>query len=630
MRRNLVGSELKKTLGGLGVFALGAGAMISSGLFVLPAIAFRESGTGVLIAYALAGVCMIPAVFTKLELASAMTKSGGAFFYLTRIFGAPVGLISGLADWFSIALKSAFALIGIGVFGSLVFPSFGEPQFKLIAVAACVFFTAVNLISVGGAGRFQVIMVGALLVILAGYVLVGYRRMEFGHFTSGDALSASRIVSTTAMVFISYGGITKVATAVEEVKDPRRVLLPGILSAFFVAQILYLLVIFVTLGAMDAGELANSQSPLTDAARSFFSSPGAATAAMVTLAAGGMLSFFTTANAGILSASRVPLAMSRDGLLPAVVGKVSTRGTPVSSILATSVFMIAIIIWLDVADLAKVASLFLLLVFFLENLGVIVMRKSAVANYHPLFKAPLFPYLQLFGVAVYAVLIASQGAKPLLIAGGFIALSLLWYVVYGRRGYSRSSAFVTIVKRLTEPDFGAEDLENELLGILMDRDGIKEDRFDSIILRAPVLDYEATVDRDQVFSDVSEVLAGRWSLNAGKLREKFLERELLTTTVICSGVAVPHAIPHAIVEGTSIFDLALVRSRSGIRWTDDDVVYTAFAMIGSKDERNFHLRALMAIAQILQDPEFSGKWGMATNDTELRTAVILANRNRHE
>ena len=621
--------QLKKTLNGVSVFALGAGAMISSGLFVLPALAFRESGNGVLIAYSIAGIFMLPAVFTKLELASAMSKSGGAFFYLTRIFGAPVGVISGLADWFSIALKSAFALIGIGVFGSLLFPSFGETEFKMVALAACALFTVVNLVSVGSAGRFQIIMVFYLLVILVSFVLIGYRKMELSHFTSGAPLSVIRIVSTTAMVFISYGGITKVATVVEEVKDPRRMLLPGILSAFFVVQALYLLVIFVVIGVMNSSELISSRSPLTDSAMRFFRGSGAATAATITVAVGGLLSFFTTANAGILSASRVPMAMSRDGLLPEIMGKVSAKGTPVPSILVTSAFMIAIILWLDVAELAKVASLFLLLVFFLENLGLIVMRKSGLANYHPIFKAPLFPYLQIFGIIVYGLLIASQGGKPLLIVVGFIVLALLWYFIYGRHGYSRSSAFVTIVKRLSEPDFGAVDLENELLGILMDRDGIKEDRFDTLIMKAPVLDYSSMVDRDTVFADVCRILAERWGLNADKLEEKFAERENLTTTLISSGVAVPHAIPHAIVDGESIFDIVLVRSQFGIRWTKEDVVYTAFAMIGSKDERNFHLRALMSIAQILQDPGFTQKWNQAIQESELRTAVILANRSRH-
>ena len=219
--------------------------------------------------------------------------------------------------------------------------------------------------------------------------------------------------------------------------------------------------------------------------------------------------------------------------------------------------------------------------------------------------------------------------KPLLIGAGFVVMAVLWYFVYGRRGYSHTSALMTVVKRLSEPDFGATDLENELLGVLMERDGITQDRFDALVMDAPVIDYLTTVSRDQLFSDVSRILAERWELEEKKLEEKFRGREEQTSTVISSGVAVPHAVPHAIVEGESVFDLVLVRARYGIKWNDSDVVYTAFALIGSKDERNFHLRALMSIAQILQDPTFTAKWNGSRNERELRSAVILATRKRH-
>jgi basic amino acid/polyamine antiporter, APA family len=623
---------LKRTLSTAGVFSLGAGAMVSSGLFILPAIAFSEAGTGVLLAYLLAGICMIPALFAKLELTSAIPKAGGAYFYLSRIFGAAVGTVAGLADWFSIAFKGAFALIGIGVFGSLIFPAFGQTEFKIVAVGACVLFTALNLFSVKETARFQVFMVVFLLSILIAFVLVGYRRMDFSHYTSGPPLLPFAILRTTAMVFISYGGITKVAAAVEEVKDPKRMLVPGMLGAFAVVQTLYLLVIFVTIGAMDGARLAASYSPLTDAAGFFLANPIAAGVARAVVAAAGLLAFFTTANAGILSASRIPLAMSRDGLLPGLMGRVSAKKeTPAPAILATGGFMVAVIVALDVQELAKVASLFLLLVFFLESLGLIVIRASRIANYRPVFSSPLFPVLPIFGVAVYGVLIAVQGTLPLLAAGGFILLSVAWYLFYGRRGWSRTSALVTLIKRLSGPEFAesGSDLEDELLQVLMERDNITEDRFDALLREAAVLDYDRTVDREQFFADASRLLSQRWSIDPEKLAAKFTLREDQTPTVIYPGVAVPHAIPHVVVEGSSIFDLVLCRARFGIRWSESEVVYTAFAIIGSKDERSFHLKALMSIAQILQDPAFMQAWKTATTDRELRTAAILTKRKRH-
>ncbi|MFW5995085.1 MAG: amino acid permease, partial [Spirochaetia bacterium] len=622
---------LKKTLTTAGVFSLGAGAMVSSGLFILPAIAFSVAGRWVLISYALAGVFMIPALLTKLELTTAMPKAGGAFFYLTRIFGAPVGTVAGLADWFSIALKSAFALVGIGVFGSLLFPEFGETEFKIIAIVATVVFTALNIVSVEGTGRFQVFMVGFLLTVLAFYVLAGYREMNFTHFTGEDSFDLYRVIATTGMVFISYGGITKIAAAVEEVKDPRKMLVPGILSAFFVVQAFYLLVVFVTVGAMEPEVLRASVSPLTDAAFGFFSSTAMSRIAVILVAVAGILSFFTTANAGILSASRAPMAMSKDGLLPPVFGRISGRGSPVAAILATSAFIIIIIAGLDIEELAKVASLFLLLVFFLESLGLIIARYSGVANYQPFFRAPLFPVLQILGLLVYGTLIVSQGAVPLAIAAGFSLLGLVWYFVYGRSGWSRTCAFVATLGRVSGPELSDRemDLEDELMSVLLERDAITPDRFDSIIRNAPFFDYDHTINADTLFDDVSKVLAEKYNLDPAPLKEKFLTRERTTSTLLYPGVAVPHAIPHIVVPGESIFDIVLVRNRYGIEWHDGNVVYTSFCLIGSKDERNFHLRALMAIAQMLQDGEFRKKWHESGNERELRSAVLLARRQRH-
>lgn len=623
---------LKKTLTTAGVFSLGTGAMVSSGLFILPAIAFGVAGKWVLISYALAGLFMLPALFTKLELTSAMPKAGGAFFYLTRIFGAPVGTIAGLADWFSIALKSAFALVGIGVFGSLLFPEFGETEFRIIAIVATIVFTVLNIVSVEGTGRFQVLMVAFLLAVLALYVLAGYREMNFEHFTGENNFDLFRVISTTGMVFISYGGITKIAAAVEEVKDPRKMLVPGILIAFFVVQAFYLLVVFVTVGAMAPEVLRESVSPLTDAAFGFFSSTALSSFSVIIVALAGMLSFFTTANAGILSASRAPMAMSRDGLLPPLFGRISDRGAPVPAIVSTSIFIIVIIAGLDIQELAKVASLFLLLVFFLESLGLIIARYSRIANYQPFFRAPWFPVLQILGLIVYGTLILSQGAVPLAIAGGFSLLGLVWYFIYGRKGWSDTCAFLSMLGRVSGPELSDKemDLEDELLSVLLERDMITPDRFDAIVHGATFIDYDHTIDADQLFEDVSKLLATRYNLDPKPLKEKFLTREQTTSTLLYPGVAVPHAIPHIVVPGESIFDVVLVRNRYGIQWHDGNVVYTSFCLIGSKDERNFHLRALMAIAQMLQDAEFRKKWHEAKNERELRSAVLLARRHRHD
>ena len=97
--------KLKKELNSIEVFAIAAGSMISSGLFVLPAIAYKLAGPGCIISYFIAGILMLPALFSKMELATAMPKAGGTYFFSERILGTAAGAVAGVANWFSFSLK---------------------------------------------------------------------------------------------------------------------------------------------------------------------------------------------------------------------------------------------------------------------------------------------------------------------------------------------------------------------------------------------------------------------------------------------------------------------------------------------------------------------------------------------
>ncbi|MFA7122950.1 MAG: amino acid permease, partial [Candidatus Delongbacteria bacterium] len=116
----MVKKHLKKNLGLLEVFSISSGAMISSGLFVLPGIAYLTAGPCMIVSYFIAGVLALFGILSQAELVSAMPKAGGDYFYITRSMGPAVGTINGLIVWFSISLKSAFALIGMATLVNLV------------------------------------------------------------------------------------------------------------------------------------------------------------------------------------------------------------------------------------------------------------------------------------------------------------------------------------------------------------------------------------------------------------------------------------------------------------------------------------------------------------------------------
>ena len=112
--------SLKKELGLLDVFCVATGAMISSGLFILPGLAFSKAGPAVILSYIIAGMFCIPTLLSMAELTTAIPKAGGDYFYIMRGFGPLLGTVAGFSTWLSLSLKGAFALISMGAYVRIV------------------------------------------------------------------------------------------------------------------------------------------------------------------------------------------------------------------------------------------------------------------------------------------------------------------------------------------------------------------------------------------------------------------------------------------------------------------------------------------------------------------------------
>ncbi len=600
--------------------------MISSGLFILPAIVFSKAGPAVILSYFLASLLVVPSVLSKAELATAMPRAGGTYFFVERSLGSLWGLFSGLASWFSLAMKSAFAVVGMAILLEVTLQAVFSTQMsqwhlKAISIICCLGFTALNIVSVKHTSRFQVLLVGILLAILAIFVFLGSKTVEVARYSGFLEKGWLAVLATSGLVFISFGGLTKVASIAEEVKHPGRNIPRGMILAWFVVTVFYLGVITVTVGVVDSKELSNSFLPVSLAASEFMGPAGFAILGLAAIAA-----FITTANGGILAASRSPLAMSRDKLLPPFLSRVNQRfKTPHISILLTGGFMILAIICLDIESLVKTASTLMIILFILVNASVIIMRESRIQSYRPKFRSPLYPYIHILAIVVYGFLIIDMGKIPLLITTGFFALSTAWYFLYVSKRVSRASAVMHIVERVTAKDLKTVTLENELRDILMERDEIIEDRFDQLIRGCRILDIQGRKSSEKIFRQAAEILAARLGTDEFVLFEKFLHREAEGGTVIQPGLA----IPHIIVEGEKKFDILLVRAVDGINFPNaPDPVRIMFILAGSKDERNYHLRALMAIAQIAQEKDFEQQWLAARDIEAIRNLLLLSTRKR--
>ncbi len=619
-------AQLKKQLGLLDVFAIAAGAMISSGLFVLPAIAYTKAGPALILSYSFASILIIPSVLSQAELSTAMPRAGGMYFFVERSLGPIWGLFGGLANWFSVALKSAFAVVGMAALIEVVLHEvldvrMAEWHLKTLGAFCCLGFMTINIFSVKHTSKLQIWLVVVLLAILAFFVTVGAGSTEAVRYKGFLDKGWLAVLATAGLVFVSFGGLTKVTSIAEEVKDPGRNLPLGMLLAWVSVAFFYIAVVAVTIGLVDGAELSESLVPISLAAGKFSGSVGFGVLGLAAVAA-----FVTTANGGILAASRYPMAMSRDQLLPPALGRVSERfSTPHVAVLLTGIFMIASIVFFDIEVLVKTASTLMLILFILVNVSVIIMRESRIQSYRPKFRSPLYPYVHILTVLVYGALIVDMGRTPLLTTAGFIGLSTVWYWLYVRRRVSRASAILHIVERVTDRALQTVTLENELRDILLERDDIIEDRFDRLIRECHILDVKGRISAEKIFRQISTILAERLGGDKYVLFEKFLHREAEGGTVVQPGLA----IPHIVVGGLKKFDILLVRARDGIKFTGVvEPVKIMFVLLGSKDERNYHLRALMAIAQIAQEKDFEQRWLAARDIEAIRNLILLSTRRR--
>jgi amino acid transporter/mannitol/fructose-specific phosphotransferase system IIA component (Ntr-type) len=610
--------KLKKELGLLDVFCIATGAMISSGLFILPGLAFAKAGPAVVISYLLAGVFCIPTLLSMAELSTAMPRAGGDYFYIMRGFGPLLGTVAGFSTWFSLSLKSAFALIGVGAYLSVIF----RLPISFIALAFCLVFIVLNLTGIKEAGKVQVFLVAGLLCILAAYIFLAFSRINTANFSPFFPQGIPPIFSTASFVFISYAGLVKITALAEEIKDPGRNIPLGMILSLVIVSILYAATIFVTVGVMAPENLRGSLTPISDGA---LIAGGGFLKAIVSL--GALLSFVTTANAGIMSASRYPLSMSRDNLLPRIFEKISFKfHTPYVSIIITGLLMAGSIFFLKLELLVKVASTVLILLYIFANLTVILFRKSRIVSYRPKFRSPVYPYIQVLGILGGFLLLVEMGSFVVLLTVIFVLLALLWYKIYAQKRASRDSALIYTLEKLVANDktLATENLLTELKDIVVQRDGVVEDRFHKIILDSGILDIEAPLEAKDLFEKAASLLSADLKADPEAILKNFLERESESSTVLRKGLAVPHIV----VSGERTFKILLARARAGVIFPNDEIVHTIFIIVASSDERNLHLKTLTAIAQITSAPDFDQQWMSAGSKEDIRNIVLLAERKR--
>lgn len=616
--------KLAKNLTLFDVYAMSTGAMFSSGLFLLPGIAAASTGNSVFLAYFFAGFLIMPAMYCMAELSTAMPKAGGTYYFLDRAMGPLMGTIGGLGSWIAVVFKSAFALVGMGAYLGI----YVDLPFEITAMILAVAFGAINIFGAKETTTLQRVLVTTLVVILVGFTLLGLKAAlekngslivfdpAYGAFFKGGLVG---FVSTIGLVFVSYAGLTKVASVAEEVQNPDRNIPLGMTLSLATATVLYTLGTVVLIKLLPGEALFGSLTPIADAAR-VFAGDWPFDLGVILIVVAAIAAFASTGNAGIMSASRYPYAMAKDKLVPEKLAKLGKFKTPTTSIILTVLVMIVVIKVFDVAQVAKLASAFQLLLFMLVCAAVMVMRESRISTYKPGFKVPLYPWMPIAGILIGFWLIIEMGTMAIAFTGMMVIGCIIWYNVYAGKRVERRGAIFHVHQRLGRNAY--EGLEHELMTIINDRTQAENLSYEAVIARSLVTDFRyGRYDFEQLVTVMAVEGEARYDL-AQDVTRSIIGKDAPIFRPISDGVRLARYLDTRVKEPELFIFRFGPKSRLEMDLDDSDDVHTLMVLLTPMKPAGLDMRIAGHLAEIVQGEGFEPRWLSANSEAELNDVLV--------
>ena len=601
--------KLKKELGLFDVFAVSTGAMFSSGFFLLPGLASQHTGPSVILAYFLAGLLIMPAMFSIAEISTALPRSGGAYFFLDRSLGPMMGTIGGIGTYIALLLKTAFALVGIGAYGSI----FWNIPIKETAVTFAIIFAILNIFGARKSSGIQKIFVIGLLLVLGAFIADGlwnifsginpsidFNKNDYNPFFTGGL---EGLIFTTGFVFVSYLGLTQIASVAEEIKNPERNIPLGMALSLLVTGLIYVLGVFVMVSVIGNEALTKDLSPAATAVEQLFSWLPPKTGLYIIVIA-ALFAFASTGNAGMLATSRYPLAMGRDKLFSKKFSIISRWGTPVPAILLTAGLIVLFIVMLTEEGIVKLASTFQLFIFMAINFSVIVFRNSKIASYDPGYHSSLYPWMQIFGIISSLALMFYMGWGPLVFTLVTIILAYLWYVFFVRSKVKREGAIYHWFALLGKHQH--DELENEFMMILREKGLRQDDPFNQTIVRSQIHFTDKAKFEDLV-QDAANSISPELNVDSNSLYEEFLKANPIDPALVIPEVSLLYAKKQDIIHPV----LHIVLCDEGIEKPvgKDDIfskekIKVFFFLVNDENNPKQQLRMLSSIIDIAERDHF--------------------------
>lgn len=415
---------LKRTLNLFDATAIGIGAIIGAGIFVVLGIAIGYAGPAVIFSIIIAGVVASFTAFSFAELGSAIPKEGGAYTYAYELLSPNIAFIIGCLWIFAQIVAGVAISIGFASYFTALFPIL---PVKVVAVSAALVLTGLNLIGIKKSSTVNNILVAVKIAILTLFIVFGLLLVQTQNFIGTSPNGIYGVLQGAGFIFFAYLGFGRIATLGEEVKKPQRTMPLAILSALVISVIIYVLTAITATGLVDYRTLAGSGSPIAVAAQA------TGNLTLVTaVSLGALVATSSVLLTNLIGLSRVSFSMARNGQLPKTVAKVSSKlGTPYVAILSMGGLLVILTIFLNLVQSAAITSFALLLTHVTVNLSAIMLRKKKpnLAK----FKAPLFPLVSVLGLCSCIILMFSLPMEAWIVGAVAVVISAVLYKLVGRK-----------------------------------------------------------------------------------------------------------------------------------------------------------------------------------------------------
>ncbi len=435
--------QLNKTIGAFDLMLLGVGAIVGTGIFILPGtVAAEHAGPGIIFSFIIAAIVCTFAAMCYSEFSSSIPVTGSAYTYSYVVFGE---LVAWLVGW-SLILEYGLAvaavatgwsaylnslLAGLNIHLPLAISGAFNPAkgtFVNLPAIAIVFVTALLLTKgVKESTRLNSIMVIIKVAVILLFIFVGVFYVKPDNWHPFTPFGTSGILSGAALVFFAYLGFDAVSSAAEEVKNPQRNMPIGIIGSLVICTILYIAVSLVLTGMVPYTEL-NVSNPVSFAMQMVHQDWASGIISL-----GAVLGMMTVILVMLYGATRLIYAFSRDGLLPKVMSELEPKHhTPAKNTWITAILIALCAGFIPLDKLTELVNIGTLLAFTVVSIGVILLRKNKEIPTGG-FKVPFFPVIPLISFALCIFLITELSSHTFAFCGIWIIIGLIIYFMYGKK-----------------------------------------------------------------------------------------------------------------------------------------------------------------------------------------------------